>query len=152
LREFIPRRARNSTFSRLSFSITLACSVNKDRKEATSWASSSQQGASALVGGGSTGNPTIRASNPQVVEGPVRGPDQLPPEIPIAIVDEFAIPGVGSADLVGVNSSGDITIVECKLHSNPEIRREVVGQLMAYASGLWRMTYDNFATIFEQRA
>jgi hypothetical protein len=79
-------------------------------------------------------------------------PHLLPPEIPLAIVDEFSIPGIGSADLVGVNSSGDITIVECKLHSNSEIRREVVGQLMAYASGLWRMTYDNFAAIFEQRA
>jgi hypothetical protein len=41
LREFIPRRARNSTISRPSFSITLACSVTKDRKETTTWASSS---------------------------------------------------------------------------------------------------------------
>ena len=52
--------------------------------------------------------------------------------------------GEGYADLVVVDADGVITIVECKLRANPEIRRSVVGQLMAYAAGLWRLSYDEF--------
>jgi hypothetical protein len=79
-------------------------------------------------------------------------PSLLPGGVPMAVVDELSIPGVGSVDLLGVTSSGDITIVECKLRANPEIRREVVGQVLAYAGGLWRMTYENFASAFARRA
>lgn len=69
-----------------------------------------------------------------------------------AVVDEFWIPGAGSADLVGVGLDGSITIVECKLKKNPEIRREVVGQVLAYAGGLWRTSYDDFAARYASRA
>lgn len=69
-----------------------------------------------------------------------------------AVVDEFWIPGAGSADLLGVGLDGAITIVECKLKKNPEIRREVVGQVLAYAGGLWRTTYDDFAARYASRA
>ena len=79
-------------------------------------------------------------------------PSLLPGDSPIAVVDEFNVPGIGSVDLLGVGISGEITIVECKLRANPEIRREVVGQVFAYAGGLWRMTYDNFAATFSRRA
>jgi len=79
-------------------------------------------------------------------------PTLLPGDSALAVVDELPIPGVGSADLVGVAASGDLTIVECKLVANPEIRREVVGQVLAYAGGLWRMTYDAFAAAFAARA
>jgi len=52
--------------------------------------------------------------------------------------------GEGYADLVAVDADGVITIVECKLRANPEIRRSVVGQLLAYAAGLWHLSYDDF--------
>ena len=58
----------------------------------------------------------------------------------------------GQPDLVGVDTTGSITIVECKLRSNPEIRREIVGQIFAYASVLWRMTYEDFDKAFKARA
>jgi hypothetical protein len=79
-------------------------------------------------------------------------PSLLRGEPSIAVVDEFTIPGIGSADLLGIGIGGDITIVECKLVANPEIRREVVGQVLAYAGGLWRMTYENFAATFSRCA
>lgn len=79
-------------------------------------------------------------------------PSLLPPGTPMAVVDEFTISGIGSVDLVGISSSGDITIVECKLRANPEIRREVVGQVLAYAGGLWRMSYESFSDSFSRRA
>ncbi len=45
-----------------------------------------------------------------------------------------------------------LTLVECKLRANPEIRREVVGQILAYAGGLSHMSYDEFAAGFRKRA
>lgn len=78
-------------------------------------------------------------------------PGLLPGDVPMAVVDEFPVPGIGSADLVGVSASGEITVVECKLRANPEIRRAVVGQLLAYAGGLWHMDYDDFAATFAHR-
>ncbi|HTC70728.1 MAG TPA: hypothetical protein VK662_14255 [Acidothermaceae bacterium] len=72
--------------------------------------------------------------------------------VPLATVDEFWIPGIGSVDIVGVGPDGSITIVECKLRANPEIRREVVGQVLAYAGGLWKMSYDDFAAGWAARS
>jgi hypothetical protein len=48
--------------------------------------------------------------------------------------------------------SGTLTIVECKLKTNPEIRREVVGQLLAYAAGLWQRSYDDFEATWRHRS
>lgn len=79
-------------------------------------------------------------------------PTLLPGGDELAVVDELSIPGVGYVDLVGVGSDGKVVIVECKLRANPEIRREVVGQVLSYAGGLWRMDYDQFATAFAARA
>ena len=69
-----------------------------------------------------------------------------------AVVDEFWVPGAGAVDLLGVGLDGSITLVECKLRKNPEIRREVVGQVLAYAGGLWRTPYDDFAVRYAARA
>ena len=79
-------------------------------------------------------------------------PTLLPGGTQLGVVDEFWIPGIGSVDLVGVSETGEIVLVECKLRANPEIRREVIGQTLAYAGGLWRMAYDDFATTFQKRA
>jgi hypothetical protein len=76
-----------------------------------------------------------------------RSPEILPghgPGEPLLIIRQLPI-GVNSADIVTVSLDGTIRVIECKLQSNPEVRRTVVGQLFAYASGLWRMEYDLFS-------
>jgi hypothetical protein len=66
-------------------------------------------------------------------------------------VDEFPLEGIGFCDLVGVDAAGQIVLVECKLRSNPEIRREVVGQLLAYAGAFWQLPYDDFDRAWTRR-
>ena len=51
---------------------------------------------------------------------------------------------VGPADVVIIDAEGSITLVECKLASNYQIRREIVGQTLDYASRLWQMSIDSF--------
>jgi hypothetical protein len=79
-------------------------------------------------------------------------PSLLPGVPALAMVEEFRIPGVGSADLVGIGAEGEVVIVECKLRANPQNRREVVGQVLAYAGGLWTMGYELFTTNFQTRS
>jgi hypothetical protein len=55
--------------------------------------------------------------------------------------------GAGPADLIVVDQAGGIALVECKLASNREVRREIIGQMFDYASAFWRMPL----TEFEQR-
>ena len=52
--------------------------------------------------------------------------------------------GVGPADLVTVDPEGTLTLVECKLAANPQVRREVIGQVLDYASRLWQMPIAAF--------
>jgi len=59
-------------------------------------------------------------------------------------VQETGLPGSGSTDLLGVDSDGNVYIVECKLASNSEIRRKVIGQVLEYAVVLWNMPYEDF--------
>jgi hypothetical protein len=80
------------------------------------------------------------AQSPNLIPGNV--------ETPMAVARELAIPAIGYVDVVGVMPGGDITIVECKLKANPEIRRQVVGQVLAYAAGLWGMSYEAFDAAF----
>ncbi|SDJ02414.1 hypothetical protein SAMN05444157_1335 [Frankineae bacterium MT45] len=49
---------------------------------------------------------------------------------------ELQIAGTGRLDIAVVSLDGSLTLAECKLRSNPEIRREIVGQIMAYASAM----------------
>ncbi len=44
--------------------------------------------------------------------------------------------GTGYADILAVESSGRPTIIEVKLHQNPEARRAIVSQIIAYAAFL----------------
>lgn len=64
---------------------------------------------------------------------------------------EVYVPGSGPADLVCVDVQGAVTICECKLQDNPDIRRTIVGQAFAYAAGLWRMTYEDFDHVMAAR-
>jgi hypothetical protein len=51
---------------------------------------------------------------------------------------------IGPADVVIIDAEGSITLVECKLASNSQIRREIVGQTLDYASRLWQMSIESF--------
>ena len=64
-----------------------------------------------------------------------------------AAVTEFRV-RTGPIDVLLVDSDGVITVVECKLGANRQSRREVVGQLIDYASALRGTTYDDFAATF----
>jgi hypothetical protein len=52
--------------------------------------------------------------------------------------------GNGVVDLIGVDQDGLVTVVECKLDRNPEVKRKVLGQILGYGAHLWRMTYAHF--------
>src|SRR3989338_8375436 len=71
--------------------------------------------------------------------------ESTPTVIPIADINpkaQIAVPigrqvplvGIGSLDLLFLDDTGSLLIVECKLVQNPEQRREVVAQLHEYAS------------------
>lgn len=57
----------------------------------------------------------------------------------------------GPADVVVVDPDGQVTLVECKLASNPQIRREIVGQMFDYASRLWKMGIEDFDERWQDR-
>ncbi len=66
---------------------------------------------------------------------------------PKLFIKEAGLPGSGNTDLIGIDEKGGITIIECKLATNTDIRRKVIGQVLEYAAHLWRMTYDQFDDI-----
>jgi hypothetical protein len=49
----------------------------------------------------------------------------------------------GRIDILYVTPKGDLVIVETKLWRNPQARREVIGQILNYASELSRWTYED---------
>jgi hypothetical protein len=51
--------------------------------------------------------------------------------------------GSGYADLLAIDPTGDLAIIELKLASNAESRRAVVAQVLSYAAFLDHMTYDD---------
>ena len=61
---------------------------------------------------------------------------------PKVFIKEAGLEGSGFADLIGIDESGGITIIECKLANNADIRRKVIGQLLEYAAYLWQRTVD----------
>ncbi|OYD67000.1 hypothetical protein [Rhodococcus sp. OK302] len=69
----------------------------------------------------------ILASDPQYVPGVPEGS---------LTVRELSTTA-GPADVCIVSPDGAITIVECKLASNSERRRMVIGQVLDYASAIW---------------
>jgi hypothetical protein len=99
-------------------------------------------------------SPQIQAYNDeQMLKLLLRDSSQLLPTYVegTVTVDEFTVPFIGSVDLVTVGPQGNITLVECKLSSNSEIRRSVIGQIFAYASGCWRMSFEDFSRAFSSR-
>ena len=67
----------------------------------------------------------------------------LDPEAAVVTLREVGLPGAGSSDVVLIDSDGKIVIVECKLASNPEKKRAVIGQVLDYASSLAGLSYDD---------
>lgn len=51
--------------------------------------------------------------------------------------------GTGAIDLLFIDKDGLLTIVETKLRRNREVRREVIGQIIEYASYISQWTIDN---------
>jgi hypothetical protein len=70
---------------------------------------------------------------------------------PIVFTREAALPGSGYSDLIGVDSSGAVVVVETKLARNPGVRREVIGQIVEYAAYLWGRAYGFLDELFQQR-
>jgi hypothetical protein len=66
--------------------------------------------------------------------------DQIPE--PKAMLREVGLPGSGSTGIVGVDELGGISILECKLAANPEVKRKVIGQVLEYAAFLWHKPYS----------
>jgi hypothetical protein len=54
----------------------------------------------------------------------------------VAAVRELSL-DVGYVDLVAFSAEGDLTIIECKLANNPEIKRKVIGQALDYGAHIW---------------
>jgi len=57
----------------------------------------------------------------------------------------------GPIDLLGIGTSGSVSVMECKLARNPQSRREVVGQVLDYAAWLWESSMADVADAFRQR-
>ena len=66
----------------------------------------------------------------------------IDPKAQIVSLREMGLPGAGASDVILIDSDGGITIVECKLATNPEKKRAVIGQVLDYASSLSLMSYD----------
>ena len=60
----------------------------------------------------------------------------------VAAVREFNV-SIGSIDLLAFSGDGDIAVIECKLASNPEVKRKVIGQVLEYGSAIWGMDYED---------
>ncbi len=52
--------------------------------------------------------------------------------------------GVGPSDVMAIDLENGLTLVECKLASNSEVRRKIIGQVLDYASRFWRMSVEDF--------
>lgn len=74
--------------------------------------------------------------------------EQAPQMLPLAgsprlvIVGREVNLGSGTADLIAVEASGRLVVIEVKLARNPEVRRAVVAQVLTYAAYLRGMDVD----------
>lgn len=87
-----------------------------------------------------------------VVEHPSLLPvEQLDPTFAPAVpIGREIGTSVGAIDALFVSPQGGITIVEAKLWRNPQARREVVGQIIDYATALSTWTYEELDRVCRQ--
>jgi len=58
----------------------------------------------------------------------------------------------GPIDNVIINSKdGSITLVECKLARNPEVRRKIIGQIIDYAASISKLSFEDFHQRWQDR-
>jgi len=55
--------------------------------------------------------------------------------------------GTGYADLVAIEPTGRLAVIEIKLKNNPEARRAVVAQVLAYAAYLYQLNYAQLESL-----
>jgi hypothetical protein len=67
-----------------------------------------------------------------------------------AAVTQFSLGG-GAVDLLCIDEHGSLTVVECKLKTNREVRRQVVGQVLAYAAALADLSAEDVLDRFNSR-
>jgi len=67
-----------------------------------------------------------------------------------AAVTQFPLAG-GAVDLLCLDEHGSLTLVECKLKTNREIRRQVMGQVLAYAAALAELSTEEVLARFDKR-
>ena len=70
---------------------------------------------------------------------------------PVPVARELSC-DFGSIDIVAVDLSGGITLCECKTAQNRELRRQVVGQIFAYAAALSGISFESFSHEFRRAA
>lgn len=87
------------------------------------------------------GYPDEATLHTQVEEAPDLLPLSGSPRI--AILGREVQLGTGYADLIGVEASGRVVVIEVKLAKNPEARRAVVAQILAYAAYLKGMSLEH---------
>src|SRR5215469_10387181 len=75
---------------------------------------------------------------------PLQGGEKTGKKVARVFIREAGLPNSGRTDLVGVDENGNIYIVECKLATNREIRRQVIGQVLEYAAHLWQKPFEWF--------
>ncbi len=59
----------------------------------------------------------------------------------VAAIREFPL-DIGSIDILAFSAFGDIAVIECKLASNDEIKRKVIGQVFEYGANLLGLSYE----------
>lgn len=80
-------------------------------------------------------------------------PEILPGVVPGSFVCQQFSTSVGPIDLLIINAAdGSITIVECKLAKNQEIRRKIVGQIFDYAASLRKVPFETFKTEWKNKS
>src|SRR5690348_10877623 len=74
--------------------------------------------------------------------------EQEPQILPLAgapnlvVVEREVRLGTGYADLLAIEPSGRVAVIEIKLSKNAEARRAVISQVLAYASYLYGLSVD----------
>lgn len=59
----------------------------------------------------------------------------------VVAVREFPLP-IGYIDVLAFSAGGDIAVIECKLASNSDAKRKVIGQVLEYGANLWQISYQ----------
>jgi hypothetical protein len=68
----------------------------------------------------------------------------------VTAIREFPLE-TGYIDILGFTADGNIAIVECKLATNTEIKRKVIGQVLDYGATLWGMDYESLDGKIKER-